>query len=516
MNMSLIAKSAVAALVLAMVPVADAAKLKNVVYYMEWAIYGRNFNIWNLDWSRITHINYAFGKPEADGTVGLYDGWAAVQKRWPERGDSWNDQGNNVYGNFGQGNKLKKQFRGTKFGLSIGGWTLSDKFSSIAASETTRRNFAKSSVQLMLDLGLDFIDIDWEYPVEGGNDQPPVPHRPDDIQNYVLLLQAIRDEYKKLPFKAELSVASPAGPDNYRHWDFAAVCGQLDFINIMTYDLAGSWSKYTDHQANLYEDPNHPPGLKYSAHNAIQDYIKGGCPSDKIVMGIPAYGRSFENSNGLYSNFTKPTKGSWVAGSGDGAGVWDYKALPLAGATEFYDEKLGAAYSYDPASKIFTSYESPKSLATKLDYIKKYNLGGAMFWSGDADAAGGSARSLITQVYNTLGKDNMAFENNNLNYPTSKYDNIRNGSTPVTPSPSISSPTAAPTTAPTGTPSPPTPPTSTPVPSSPTPAPVITPAPTGADKCDGNTKTCYWPETKQKLPYSESDCKLFSSFVWCP
>ncbi|RHZ28389.1 hypothetical protein DYB37_007453 [Aphanomyces astaci] len=491
----------------------------------------------------------------------------------------------------------------------------------------------------MLDLGLDFLDIDWEYPVEGGNDSHPVPHHPDDIKNYVLLLSAIRDEFKTLPWKAELSVASPAGPDKYRHWDFTAICGQLDFINIMTYDLAGSWSKYTDHQANLYEDPNHPPGAKYSTHNAVQDYIKGGCPSDKIVLGIPAYGRSFEGSNGLYSNFTKPTKGSWVSGN-DGKGVWDYKVLPLPGATEIYDEKLGATYSYDPTSKIFTSYEGPKSLAQKLDYIKQYNLGGTMFWSGDADAKSGSPRSLIAQVYNTFGRDNMAFEDNNLNYPTSQYANIRAGAVtsavpitsspdapvttvapvtsavpvtsspdapvttvapvtsavPVTSSPDSPVTTVAPVTSAVPTTSSPDAPVTTvasvtsavPVTSSPdapvttvasvtsadpvTSSPVTsavhvtcssyppvtsstapwtssavpettpvepvttgaTPAPTGGpitnpletsaptttaaagDQCKGNKNVCFWPFTGQTVDHSQANCKLFTSFIWCP
>ncbi|KDO24907.1 hypothetical protein SPRG_09551 [Saprolegnia parasitica CBS 223.65] len=532
----------------------DATGLKNVVYFMEWSIYGRNFHIFDLDWSRITHINYAFGKPAADGTVGLYDTWAATDKRYPD--DSWSDTGNNVYGQFGQANKLKKKFRGTKFGLSIGGWTLSDQFSAIASTEAGRSTFAKSSVKLMLDLGLDFIDIDWEYPVEGGNDSPPVPHRPDDMKNFVALLTAIRTELAKLPFKAELSVASPAGPANYRHWDFQAVCAQLDFINIMTYDMAGSWSAYTDHQANLYEDPNHPAGAKYSAHGAIQDYIKGGCPSNKIVMGIPAYGRSFEGTSGLYGNFTAPTAGSWVSGN-DGKGVWDYKALPRAGAKEVFDAKLGAAYSYDDAAKTFTSYDSPESLAMKLEYIKKYNLGGTMFWSGDADAKAGSPRSLISQVYDTFGKEHMAFDANNLNYPTSKYDNIRNGSsTDPTPAPSSDKPTSAPvtvdpitdgpvtdtpsdkpTTKPTGKPTdkptkkpsdkPTTKPTDEPT-TKPTKKPTDKPTkkptdkptsqPTGApsDDCAGNTNTCFWPLTKQALNYSKDDCTKFSSFVWCP
>ncbi|CAK4068867.1 unnamed protein product [Aphanomyces euteiches] len=490
-----------------------AAKLKSVVYYMEWAIYQRDFKIFDLDWSRITHVNYAFGRPRDDGTVDLFDTWAATDKRYLDHNDSWNDAGNNVYGTFGQGNKMKKQFRNTKFGLSIGGWTLSDKFSNIASTDAGRRTFAASAVNLMLDLGLDFIDIDWEYPVEGGNPSPPVPHRPNDIANYVALLQAIRDEFKKLPFQAQLSVASPVGPANYRHWDFAKICNLVDHINVMAYDMAGSWSAYTDHQANLYQDPNHPEGDVYSVDGAIQDYIKKGCSPDKIVMGMPLYGRSFENTDGLYSKFTPPSnRGSWVAGNGDGAGVWDYKALPLPGAVEYFDEKLVAAYSYDADQRMFVSYESPISLAAKLDYIKKQGLGGAMFWAGDADARAGSARSLIAQVYNTFGKNNMAFEENNLHYPTSKYDNIRSGDG-ANPEPNPRQPVVVPAS---WSRQPVVAPSVAPTPAQPV-APVSPPASQsgGSSDCNGNRNVCFWPGVNQVLPYGKKDCKLFPSFKWC-
>ncbi|RHY15877.1 hypothetical protein DYB36_009888 [Aphanomyces astaci] len=265
----------------------------------------------------------------------------------------------------------------------------------------------------MKSFGLDFVRIGWEYPTEGGNNQSVVPHRPNDIANYLKVLQLFRQEFAKLPWKAELSVASPAGSDNYRHWDFTANCGLQDHINIMTYDLAGDWSAYTDHQAKLYKDPNHPAGKEYSVHGAVQDYIKGGCPSDKIVMGIPAYGRSFEGTSGLYGNFTKPTKGSYTGEPG----------------------------IYDPESKLFITYESPKSLAAKLDFIKKYNLGGTMYWSGDADAGAGTARSLITKSYNYFGKEIMACWKNNINYPDSRYPNVREGSSPSTTKPVTTKPT---------------------------------------------------------------------------
>ncbi|RHY10171.1 hypothetical protein DYB25_010845, partial [Aphanomyces astaci] len=270
-----------------------------------------------------------------------------------------------------------------------------------------------------------------------------------------------------------------------------------------------------------------------------------------------------------------------------GKGVWDYKVLPHPGATEIYDEKLGATYSYDPTSKIFTSYEGPKSLAQKLDYIKQYNLGGTMFCvqhvRPSADAKSDSPRSLITQVYNTFGRANMAFEDNNLNYPTSQYANIRAGAAvtsavPVTSSPVAPVTTVAPVTSEVPVTSSPAAPVTTvapvtsevPVTSSPaapvtTVAPVTsavhvtcssyapvtssavpettpvepvtteaTPAPTGGpitnpletlaptttaaagDQCKGNKNVCFWPLTGQTVDHSQANCKLFTSFIWCP
>ncbi|KAF0690156.1 Aste57867_18444 [Aphanomyces stellatus] len=369
---------------------------------------------------------------------------------------------------------MKKLNRSTKFGLSIGGWTLSNTFSGIANSDATRRTFANSAVKLTMDLGLDFIDLDWEYPGEGGNDQSPVPHSPDDIQNYVALLQAVRDIQDR-PIQGRAECRVPRGPQ------------QLPPLGLQVHlRFVGPYQ--------------HHDGLKYSAHSAVQDYAKGGCPSDKIVLGIPIYGRSFEGTTVLYGNFTQPTAGSWVY-MGDGKGVWDYKSLPQSGATEYYDDKLVATYSYDAAAKTLISYEGPKSLAAKLEYIQKYNLG--------ARCSGRGCRrprwfgALVDHAIL------MLFSQNNINYPNSPYENIRNTTGPR-PLP--------PPRPPRRPPSPPYDPLARwphhdPAPTT-APAPVAT-APAD-DKCEGNTKTCFWPLTHQKLDYNEATCKSFGNvFVWC-
>jgi chitinase len=69
--------------------------------------------------------------------------------------DSWNDSGNNLYGNFKQFYLLKQRNRQLKISLSIGGYTLSKAFPGIAGDPAKRRRFVDSSVKLVADFGLD-------------------------------------------------------------------------------------------------------------------------------------------------------------------------------------------------------------------------------------------------------------------------------------------------------------------------------------------------------------------------
>jgi chitinase len=61
------------------------------------------------------------------------------------------------------------------------------------------------------------------------------------------------------------------------------------------YDYAGSWSAFTDNQANLYG-----PSLSgYGSDGAIAWYIAQGATPAKINLGVPLYGRAFEQTKGI-------------------------------------------------------------------------------------------------------------------------------------------------------------------------------------------------------------------------
>jgi chitinase len=335
------------------------------------------------------------------------DTYSDLQKHYST--DSWNDIGNNAYGCVKQLYILKKHNRNLKVLLSIGGWTYSTNFAAAASTATTRAQFANTAVTLMKDWGFDGIDIDWEYPASD-----------TEAANFVLLLQAVRvamDAYAAQyapSYHFLITVASPAGPSHYSVLHMSDMNAHLDAWHLMAYDYAGSWDTTSGHQANLYPSISNPTSTPFSTDSAVKYYIKAGVPASKIVMGMPIYGRSFESTSGLGQPYSGVGAGTWEAG------VWDYKALPHAGVTVYYNSEAGASYSYDASSRELISYDTVTSVAAKSKYVQMHGMGGAMFWETSADGSG--TKSLIGTAVKTLGT--LAQQSNLLSYPNSRYANI--------------------------------------------------------------------------------------------
>jgi chitinase len=186
---------------------------------------------------------------------------------------------------------------------------------------------------------------------------------------------------------------------------------------IVAYDYAGSWDTTSGHQANLYPNPNVANSTPFSTNVAVSAYIAAGVPASKIILGMPIYGRAFESTSGLGQSYSGIGSGSWENG------VWDYKVLPKAGATEIYDSVAGATYSYDSSAKELISYDTPAMVQKKVTYLQSKGLGGSMFWESSSDR--NDSGSLIGTSYSSLG--GLKSSQNLLSYPNSVYDNIKAG-----------------------------------------------------------------------------------------
>lgn len=104
------------------------------------------------------------------------------------------------------------------------------------------------------------------------------------------------------------------------------------------------------------------------------------------------------------------------------------QALPRPGATEHHDPSTGASWSYDPSSRVMITYDNPASSAAKVSYIQQRGLGGAMWWESSGDRTGeGSIISMVVNGVGGYGGKHMQKVENCLEYPHSKYDNLRKG-----------------------------------------------------------------------------------------
>ncbi|ERS98831.1 chitinase [Sporothrix schenckii 1099-18] len=388
---------------------------RSVVYFANWSVYVRAYRPQDLPAEHITHILYAFAniRPES-GEVILTDTWADTGIHW--EGDTWDQPGNNMFGCMKQINILKKRNRNLKVLLSIGGYTNSANFVKPASRPELRAVFAETAVKHVKELGFDGIDLDWEYPQNA-----------EEAANYVQLLYECRkaldaygDSLGPNRYHFELTVACPAGPQNYEILDVPAMDRYLDFWNLMSYDYAGSWSSVSGHQANVYPHQTNPAITPASTAVALHYYQSRGVATNKIVMGLPLYGRAFTNTDGLGRPFEGTGPGSFEAG------VWDFKALPPPDAQEHYDPEIIASSCYDPKSRTFITYDTQPSTLAKATFIKDRGLGGAMWWEASGDREGPA--SLVRIMSNALGGPaNLQQQPNCITYPESPYDNLRNG-----------------------------------------------------------------------------------------
>jgi chitinase len=231
-------------------------------------------------------------------------------------------------------------------------------------SELTALTVSSSLISTALRLLTLFL-VDWEHP-----------ENQSQGQDYVHLLAALR-QYLPAP-QYTLSSALPAGEWALQHINLHQASYYLDMINLMAYDYSGPWVNKCGHQAQLFTPHSpHSPEAAISCHSAVSYMQRQGVPANKIIMGVPAYGRSFTGTRGVGHSFS---------GQAGEEGTFEYKDLPRPGAEEHIDEHVGAAYCMGGDGG-FVTYDNPHTVRMKANYVRQNGLGGLFYWTGTGDAS---------------------------------------------------------------------------------------------------------------------------------
>ncbi len=260
--------------------------------------------------------------------------------------------------------------------LSVGGWG-AEGFSDACATEEGRVRLSSSILRVMDEAGFTGVDIDWEYP---GVDTGLI-SRPEDVENWYALLALLRqglDEREALHGREYLlSVALGAGESHLAAIDPARLAPLLDQAVLMAYDLKG-FDRITGHHAGLYPGQ----GRKNTAAWAVETLVAGGFPADKVLLGMPAYGRVWRQVSGGGNGYEQRanTSGNRVIGFDDVLRLED------EGYTRHWDEIAHAAWWFNGAT--FVSAEDDRSIQAKCDYVKEQALQGVAVWQYTQDESG--------------------------------------------------------------------------------------------------------------------------------
>ncbi|CAG2169598.1 unnamed protein product, partial [Oppiella nova] len=282
----------------------------------------------------------------------------------------------------------------------------------MASNPSSRAVFVQSCVDFLKEHKFDGLDVDWEYPGRAAvADADRVPGNKADKENFSALIRELSAALKPLGYllAAAVSAGRPTIDDAYNVKELSQL---FDFINLMTYDFNGGWDSRTAHNAPLYPWANaNEQDTQFTVSYAVDYWLGLGVDANKLVMGLPLYGRSFKLVNPSEHGLQAPAEGK-----GGDEGPYT-RQVGILGYLEICDNlKTGQWTVYrDATQKIpyavkgnqWIGYDDRTSLSEKVAFLKSRGLGGVCIWSIDTDDFAGHCGDgrfpLLTQVNNDLG-----------------------------------------------------------------------------------------------------------------
>jgi len=290
----------------------------------------------SIPWEKLTRIIYFAAIPNADGTINISGLTNTTQLV-----DCAHAHGVEVYFSVG------------------GGSPWSDNFPEMATNEESRKKFIKEVRQYVFENCLDGVDIDWEY-WSGDQNNVVVP-----AESYALL-SIVKDLKREIaPFDLKISI-DVAWHDYFGKHFLDEITDYVDYVMVMAYEMHGPSNEPGPHSAFDYAigsgSDNNSTGLAYWINYR-------GWPKENILLGVPFYGKNFEQN-----------------------GVTD---ISFANIVKQYPD----AYNSDQVNNIY--YDGINTMANKTQYVVDNKLGGMMIWEIALDSPVESV-SLLNTIYNIM------------------------------------------------------------------------------------------------------------------
>ncbi|GAA5822643.1 hypothetical protein JCM5353_000619 [Sporobolomyces roseus] len=280
---------------------------------------------------------------------------------------------------------------GKRPGLTIGGWEGSRYFSNLVATVANRTKFANTVKSWVDQYGFTSVSFDWEFIGKQGAGNNVV--RAADAANLIKFFATLRTTLGSgVTIAADVPAGGITGADGKIMTDVKKFVANLDYVNLMTYDFYGPWSSTTGAHSALYTCN----AGSYSSDQSVRDWISWGLPACKIVMGVPGYSHRFKTSNNKLATTTfngkksisfQPLASPKMEDSTPTTKELNSNGLLSAdlskgssGYTRSYDTCTQTPVLFNPASKIFVTYEDAMSFKAKGAYAKQMGLAGVAIY----------------------------------------------------------------------------------------------------------------------------------------
>ncbi len=317
----------------------------------------------DIPWDKVTHINYAFGHIDEQNRLSAgedHPGNPATDMEWPDVPGAEMDPSLPYQGHFNLLNKYKKQNPDVKTLIAVGGWAETGGilepdgtrnptggFYKLTESQQSIDTFADSAVEFIREYGFDGVDIDYEYATSAQYAGHPEDYwisnqrRGELMEGYVALMRTLREKLDAASAEDgkyyELTAAVSASGWILRGAETYQVTEYLDFANMMTYDLHGSWNQFVGPNAALYDNGNDNEleywdvydtpvydGIGHLNGDWAYHYFRGAMQAGRINLGVPFYTRGWQDvsggTNGLWGEAPLPDQDQCPPGTGGNVG----------------------------------------------------------------------------------------------------------------------------------------------------------------------------------------------------